>query len=64
MKVCDGRTFPLCGPRLGLIGCHAQFDLSLETTREERRALGASWVLRMQAQAAADGWDLKSLRPI
>jgi len=51
MKVCDRRTFPLCGPRYGLIGCHQQFDLCIDMTRDERRELGAKYVERMQTIA-------------
>jgi hypothetical protein len=61
-KVCDSRTFPLCGPRYGLIGCHQQFDLCIEMTRDERRELGDRYTRRMQAQAEADGWDLATLK--
>jgi hypothetical protein len=56
MKVCDSRSFPLCGPRFGLIGCHQQFDLGVDCEREERRAMGAAYVIRMQGIAAAAGW--------
>lgn len=51
MKVCDTRSFPLCGPRFGLVGCHQQFDLCIGITRDERRSLGAAWVERMQGLA-------------
>lgn len=61
-KVCDSRTFPLCGPRLGLIGCHQQYDIGIEMSREEKRAMAAGYVARMQAQAIADGWCLETLR--
>lgn len=63
MKVCDSRTFPACGPHFGLIGCHQVFDLGLDgLTREERREMGAKAVAEMQARAAADGWDLNTLK--
>lgn len=55
LKVCDLRSFPLCGPRYGLIGCHQQFDLCIELTREERNELGEKYVARMQAIARAAG---------
>lgn len=55
MKVCDTRSFPLCGPRFGLVGCHQQFDLCIGITRDERRALGAEWVKRMQRLAREAG---------
>jgi hypothetical protein len=56
MKVCDSRSWPMCGPRYGLIGCHAQFDLGIDSDREERRELGARYVIRMQNIAMAAGW--------
>lgn len=55
MKVCDLRTFPLCGPRFGLLGCHQEFDLGLGLNRDERRVQGARWVEKMQAIAKAAG---------
>lgn len=55
LKVCDTRCFPLCGPRLGLLGCHEQFDLLIEMTRDERRALGFEYVERMREIARAAG---------
>ncbi|MGA0608874.1 hypothetical protein [Caldimonas sp. KR1-144] len=55
LKVCDTRSFPLCGPRFGLVGCHTQFDLLIEISRDERRALGAEWVERMRGIARAAG---------
>ena len=55
LKVCDLRTWPLCGPRYGLMGCHYQFDQYIERTREECRDLGRIWVDRMQALARAAG---------
>lgn len=56
LKVCDTRTFPLCAPRFGLLGCHQQFDLCIDMTRDERRELGAQYVERMQLLAVAAGW--------
>lgn len=61
-KVCDSRTFPLCGPRFGLLGCHQQFDLGVDTDRDTRRAQGAQYVERMHRLAEADGWDLETLK--
>lgn len=55
MKVGDDRTFPLCGPRFGLLGCHQEFDLGLGLDRDERRDQGRVWVERMQALARAAG---------
>lgn len=53
MKVCDTRTFPLCGPRFRIVGCHQAFDLGLGLDRDERREQGRQWVLRMHALARA-----------
>lgn len=55
LKVCDTRSFPLCGPRPGHMGCHVAFDSGLEYTRGERRELGQKWVERMQAIAREHG---------
>lgn len=55
LKVCDTRSFPLCGPRYGLIGCHAQFDLGIDSDRETRRELGKQYVERMQEIARKAG---------
>lgn len=55
MKTSDLETFPLCAPHWGLIGCHAQHDLCIEMTRDERRELEAKYVARMQAIARAAG---------
>ncbi len=55
LKVCDTRTFPLCAPRFGLLGCHLEFDLGLGLTRDERREQGRVWVERMQALALIAG---------
>ncbi len=55
LKVCDTRTFPLCAPRFGLLGCHLEFDLGLGLTRDERREQGRVWVERMQALARIAG---------
>lgn len=53
LKVCDLRSFPLCGPRFGLIGCHQQFDIGIDCARETRRELGRQYVEKMQAIARA-----------
>jgi hypothetical protein len=37
MKTCDTRTFPLCGPHWGRIGCHAEHDLRIDMTRDDGR---------------------------
>ncbi len=55
MKVCDLQSFPLCAPHWGLIGCHQQFDLLLDMTRDDRREMEVRYVERMQAIARAAG---------
>jgi hypothetical protein len=56
IKVSDERSFPLCGPRFGLIGCHQQFDLCIDMTRDERRETEVGYIERQQTKARADGW--------
>jgi hypothetical protein len=56
LKVCDSRTFPLCTSRLGVLGCHDQFDLYIDSDRDECRELGAGYVIRMQNIAMGIGW--------
>ena len=52
----DDRTcFPLCSPRPFSMGCHTMHDLSIEMTRDERRAIEVVYVERMQARAKRDG---------
>lgn len=55
MKTDDRLCFPLCGPRPFTMGCHSMHDLSIEMTRDERRAIEAVYVERMQARAKRDG---------
>ncbi len=62
IKTCDSRTFPLCAPHFGLIGCHQMHDLCLDVSLAERQANEVRYVARMQAQAVADGWDMATLR--
>jgi hypothetical protein len=55
MKVCDTRTFPLCGPHWGMPGCHYLFDNCIDMSRDERRELEERYIERMQFIAKADG---------
>lgn len=55
MKTDDRLCFPLCSSRPSRMGCHAQHDMSVEMTRDERRQREAEYVERMQAMARADG---------
>lgn len=61
-KTCDSRTFPLCGARYGLLGCHQQYDIGIEMMRDEKRAMAAEYVEKMQARAKDDGWNLETLK--
>jgi hypothetical protein len=49
MKVCDTRSFPLCPE------CHTILDQSRNMFKEQRRALEARWVDRMQRMAREAG---------
>ena len=55
LKTCDTRTFPLCGPHWGLMGCHQQHDLCIDMTRDQRRELEARYVEETQARARECG---------
>jgi hypothetical protein len=55
MKTDDRLCFPLCGPRPFTMGCHSMLDLSIEMSRDERRAVEAVYVERMRARARRDG---------
>lgn len=55
LKTCDLQTFPLCGPRLRMPGCHQRHDLCDGMTREERRELEARYVQQTQDAARAAG---------
>ena len=54
-KASDLDTFPLCSTRPGHMGCHMQFDLCIDMTKQQRRELTAEYVERMQGIAKADG---------
>lgn len=55
MKTSDLLCFPLCGPRPGIVGCHAEHDQLLGITRYERRSLENGYIRLMQALAKAAG---------
>lgn len=55
LKTSDIDCFPLCASRMGKLGCHAEHDLRLDVGRDESRAIEASYILRMQRIARADG---------
>lgn len=52
-KTDDRTSFPLCGPRPGQAGCHAEFDQGMRWTRDEKRALAKRWgsETRMRVEA-------------
>jgi len=54
-KASDLDCFPLCGPRYGLTGCHAQLDQLIEITLAERRDLEREYTARMQEIARKAG---------
>ena len=56
IKASDEFCFPLCGSHHGLIGCHAQNDLLLDTDRETRNEQEDRYVEKMMRIAALDGW--------
>ena len=53
-KTSDLETFPLCCTRPGHIGCHMQFDLCMDMSKQQRRELTEYYVAAMQAKARAD----------
>lgn len=62
LKACDRFIFPLCANLPLRVGCHAQFDLLIDMTLEDRQAAEAIYIPRMHALAVADGWDIDTLR--
>lgn len=62
LKADDRYLFPLCTVRPGRVGCHAQHDLLIDMSREERREREERYVQRMHLIAAAHGWCLETLR--
>jgi hypothetical protein len=58
IKASDRFVFALCGPHHGLIGCHAQLDLSVGITRADRNMAEDRYVERMMMFASRDGWNL------
>lgn len=55
MKTCDLLAFALCGPRYGVLGCHAEHDQSLGLTREERRQRETEYIASQQMEAIKAG---------
>lgn len=56
MKTCDSKTFPLCAPHHGLVGCHQQYDLTIDMGRQDARLMAALYVKKMQWRAELEGW--------
>lgn len=54
-KASDLDCFPLCAPRFGLMGCHAQFDQLVEITLAERRDMEREYTARMHEIARKAG---------
>ncbi len=49
-KADDLLCFPLCADRLGVMGCHAQFDQHQLFKKGERAAVESDWTARTQSQ--------------
>ena len=62
IKASDEFTFPLCGLRFGLIGCHQQHDLCLDMSKDERDAAEDDYIAKTWAAAEAEGWHDKRAR--
>ncbi len=54
-KASDLDCFPLCCTRPGHMGHHAEHDLLIEMTRDERRELERGYIARTHATARAAG---------
>jgi hypothetical protein len=54
-KASDLETFPLCADGPGRLGCHSVFDRCIGMTWDEREALTAAYVRRMQDIARSAG---------
>ena len=54
-KASDLDCFPLCAPRFGLMGCHAQHDQLVDLSLAERRELEKQYTARMRFLARAAG---------
>lgn len=58
IKASDEFTFPLCGPRWGLMGCHYMHDNCVDLLKP-RNVIEDDYIARTWAAAAADGWHEK-----
>jgi hypothetical protein len=54
-KASDMDCFPLCATRPGHMGHHAEHDLLVEMTLDERRELELQYIAKTQAMARAAG---------
>jgi hypothetical protein len=54
-KTSDALCFPLCGPRMGMPGCHANHDQRASMGRDENREIEAAYTARMQRIARSAG---------
>lgn len=57
LKTCDLFAFPLCAPRPGAAGCHAQLDQGTLFPKAARREIEQEWARRtVQFVIAAGQW--------
>lgn len=63
MKVCDLRAMPLCCTRVGVLGCHAEFDqYKLFSTKQEHVDKGREWVEQTQREVYERGLWPKNIK--
>lgn len=55
LKADDFATFPLCAPRLGILGCHYKHDNYLSVTREERPQVENAYIAQTLMTLLAQG---------
>ena len=55
MKQDDRETFPMCCTRVGITGCHQDFDQYRMFTHEEAVRIGKGWAAQTRRQIEASG---------
>lgn len=55
IKQDDRLTFPLCCARIGVRGCHADFDQYYTLPSTKTREMGRKWAAQTRAKVIADG---------
>ena len=61
LKQDDRQIFALCATRVGIPGCHAQFDQYKMFTREQAMTVGRAWAADTRRQIEAMGAWPKNL---